>query len=156
MDELLNSYRVTAKAKNIEIILNRDFTDFSRLVKTDSSKLSAILSDLIDNAIKFTNTGSVEFGIISNNKIPHSIKRNENMLCFYVKDTGVGIPKDKQTIIFEKFMQADVSDTRAFEGSGLGLSIAKAYVEMLNGSIWLESEENKGTTFYFTIESGLL
>ncbi len=156
MDELLNSYSVTAKAKNIEIILNRDFTDFSRLVKTDSSKLSAILSDLIDNAIKFTNTGSVEFGIISKNKIPHSIKRNENVLCFYVKDTGVGIPKDKQTIIFEKFMQADVSDTRAFEGSGLGLSIAKAYVEMLNGSIWLESEENKGTTFYFTIESGLL
>jgi signal transduction histidine kinase len=53
-------------------------------------------------------------------------------------------------------MQADVSDTRAFEGSGLGLNIAKAYVEMLNGSIWLESEENIGTTFYFTIEPGLL
>ena len=156
MDELLNSFRATAKTKNIEIILNRDFSDFKSTIKTDSSKLSAILSNLIDNAIKFTNHGSVEFGVISKNQMPDNITRSENMLCFYVKDTGVGIPKDKQTIIFEKFMQADVSDTRAFEGSGLGLNIAKAYAEMLNGSIWLESEENIGTTFYFTIEPGLL
>ncbi len=151
MDELLNNFSDLAKTNNIEIILNRDFSDFVSLIKTDSFKLSAILSVLIDNALKFTDKGSVEFGIISKEKTPDFINLNENMLCFYVKDTGVGIPKDKQTIIFEKFMQADVSDTRAYEGSGLGLSIAKAYVEMLNGSIWLESEENKGSCFYFTI-----
>jgi signal transduction histidine kinase len=70
---------------------------------------------------------------------------------FSVKDTGIGIPENKQQAILERFMQADVSDTRRFEGSGLGLSISKSYVEMLGGKIWLESEEGKGSTFYFTI-----
>jgi len=100
-----------------------------------------VLASLINNGIKFSNQGSVEFGI----------SHKADNLEFYIKDTGIGIPINKQQTIFERFMQADVSNTRLFEGSGLGLSIAKAYVEMLGGNIWVESEEGKGSIFYFTI-----
>jgi len=68
-----------------------------------------------------------------------------------VKDTGIGIPKDRQKAIFDRFIQADIADKHAFQGSGLGLSISKAYVEMLGGEIWVESEEGKGSSFYFTL-----
>jgi CheY-like chemotaxis protein len=117
---------------------------------------------LINNAIKFTNKGTIEFGY-NIKKSKHKTKINPKYnndaiesnepyeLEFYVKDTGIGIPAIKHKTIFERFMQVDVSNTRQFEGSGLGLSIAKAYVEMLGGSIWVESEENNGSVFYFTI-----
>jgi CheY-like chemotaxis protein len=68
-----------------------------------------------------------------------------------VKDTGIGIPKDRQEAIFERFIQADIADKMAYQGAGLGLSITKAYVEMLGGEIWVESEEGIGSTFYFTL-----
>ena len=70
---------------------------------------------------------------------------------FFVKDTGIGIPGPRQEAVFERFIQADISDTKAYQGAGLGLSISKAYVEMLGGAIWLESEKNKGTTVFFAI-----
>ena len=73
------------------------------------------------------------------------------MLEFYVKDTGVGIPRNRLEAVFNRFEQADIEDTRAFEGSGLGLAISKSYTEMLGGQIWVESAEGKGSTFYFTI-----
>jgi CheY-like chemotaxis protein len=72
-------------------------------------------------------------------------------LQFYVKDTGIGIPKDRQQAVFERFIQADISDKRAYQGAGLGLSITKAYIELLGGKIWVESEEGIGSCFYFTI-----
>ena len=76
-------------------------------------------------------------------------------MLFYVKDTGVGIPKNKQWLIFERFMQVDGSSTRPYEGSGLGLPIAKAYIEMLGGKIWVESDpsenQDSGSSFYFTV-----
>ena len=72
-------------------------------------------------------------------------------LQFYVKDTGIGIPKDRQEAIFERFVQADIADKMAYQGAGLGLSITKAYVEMLGGKIWVESLEGIGSTFYFTL-----
>jgi signal transduction histidine kinase len=100
-----------------------------------------VLASLINNAIKFTKEGSIEFGILT----------NTDYMEFSIKDTGIGIPEAKRKTIFEKFMQADVSKIRQFEGTGLGLSIAKAYVEMLGGEIWVESEERKGSTFNFTI-----
>jgi len=74
-----------------------------------------------------------------------------SLLQFYVKDQGIGIPKERQEAIFERFIQADISDKRAFQGAGLGLSITKAYVEMLGGKIWVESEVGKGSIFYFTL-----
>lgn len=115
------------------------------IIKTDREKIYAILINLVKNAIKFTNVGSIEFGY-------KLIKNNEHSeLEFFVKDTGIGIPKDRQEAIFERFIQADISDKMALQGAGLGLSISKAYVEMLGGKIWLESEAGKGSTFYFTI-----
>ncbi len=114
-------------------------------IKTDREKVYAILTNLVKNAIKYTNDGSIEFG--------YNLVGTQNVasLQFYVKDTGIGIPKDRQKAIFERFIQADISDKMALQGAGLGLSISKAYVEMLGGKIWVESEPGKGTIFYFTI-----
>lgn len=112
------------------------------VIKTDENKLESILFNLIKNAIKFTNTGSIEIGLTPNN----------DKLEFWIKDTGKGIPKDHFESIFDRFVQADNSLTRNHEGTGLGLSISKAYAEYLGGKIWLESEQNKGTTFHFSID----
>ncbi len=127
------------KDKNLEFKIPDKLESFC--INTDSNKLESILINLIKNSLKFTNQGYVEVGV----------EALENMLNFYVKDTGVGIPKNRQAAIFDRFVQADLSLTRGYEGSGLGLSICKAYVELLDGGIWVESEENNGTTFYFTI-----
>jgi len=95
----------------------------------------------VKNAIKFTNTGSIEFGY----------ERKGKSLEFFVKDTGLGIPEKQKEIIFERFRQGSESHSRNYEGAGLGLSISKAYVEMLGGKIWVESKIGKGSIFYFTI-----
>ncbi|MFZ4401630.1 MAG: PAS domain S-box protein [Bacteroidales bacterium] len=141
MEELYIRFKTDTENKGLEFNFISEYSSKIEIIKTDRTKLYTILFILIGNAIKFTNKGSIEFGTFS----------DDNSISFYVKDTGIGIPYIKQQIIFESFMQADVSNTRQFEGSGLGLSIAKAYVEMLNGKIWLESEEEKGSCFYFTL-----
>jgi CheY-like chemotaxis protein len=76
---------------------------------------------------------------------------SSDRLEFYVKDTGIGVPKYRLQAIFDRFVQADISDSRAFQGAGLGLSISKAYVHMLGGEIWVESKEGQGSVFYFTL-----
>jgi signal transduction histidine kinase len=111
------------------------------VIKTDPEKVGSILSILLKNAIKYTDKGSVEFG--------YRIKGD--YMEFFVKDTGIGIPKSRQEAVFERFIQADISNVKAYQGAGLGLTIAKGYVELLGGKISVESEERKGTTFYFTI-----
>lgn len=108
---------------------------------TDETKLYQIFNNLVGNAIKFTARGKVEIG--------YKIERG--YVQFYVLDTGIGITKDKQSVIFEKFRQADPSIAREYGGTGLGLYIAKSYVEKLGGKIWLESSPITGTVFYFTI-----
>jgi signal transduction histidine kinase len=115
---------------------------------TDEEKFMAILTNLVKNAIKYTNQGVIQFGYT---------KKDSN-LEFYVKDTGIGISKDRHNAIFERFIQADIKDQSASEGTGLGLSISKAYVKMLGGEIWVESDKEElpaskagGSTFYFTI-----
>jgi CheY-like chemotaxis protein len=95
----------------------------------------------VKNAVKYSNEGSIEFGYI----------KNGDYLEFFVTDTGFGIPLERQAAIFERFIQADIADEMANQGAGLGLSISKAFVEMLGGKMWLKSEEGKGSTFYFTI-----
>jgi len=109
---------------------------------TDKSKFNSILNNLIKNAIKFTEKGCIEFGCE---------QKDKNNLLFYVKDTGKGIHPEKIDLIFERFMQEEISLTRGYEGSGLGLSITKTYIEVLGGKIWVESEPGKGSCFYFTI-----
>src|SRR5208283_4627898 len=108
---------------------------------TDPDRLRQILINLIGNSLKFTDCGYVEFGYFL----------NENMLEFYVKDTGIGISDEKQKVIFDRFIQADDSLTRKFGGSGLGLAISKGLIEILGGHIWVYSQLHKGSTFYFTI-----
>jgi signal transduction histidine kinase/ActR/RegA family two-component response regulator len=107
----------------------------------DESKLVKVLTNLIDNALKFTKKGSVNFG--------YTIKNNE--LEFFVEDTGIGIASEMHKEIFIRFRQVESTIAREFGGSGLGLSISKAYVELLGGKIWLVSELDKGSIFYFTI-----
>lgn len=134
-------YRTGAESKNL--VMNNPVFDLvgQPRIWTDKNKLFSILSNLIKNAIKYTINGFIEIGI----------KQNASGLDFYVKDTGIGIPEDKRQTVFDRFVQVDVSNTRLYEGSGLGLSISKAFVEMLGGKIWFESEEHVGSTFYFQI-----
>ena len=145
LDELHDFFNPEAKLKGLSLTFLPTLSENRDTVYTDSDKLYGILSNLIKNAIKYTEKGNIEFGYYEK---PDS-KPAE--LEFYVKDTGIGVPKGRQEIIFDRFIQADIEDTRAYEGSGLGLSIAKAYVEMMGGKIWLESEEGKGSVFYYTI-----
>jgi CheY-like chemotaxis protein/nitrogen-specific signal transduction histidine kinase len=140
---LFGFFEFQAKEKNLTITLKNNIPDNFAIVKTDISKFDSILSNLIKNAIKYTEAGTIEIGC----------SRQNQMLEFYVRDTGIGIPKRRHQAIFNRFEQADIGDTRAFQGSGLGLAIAKAYTEMLGGKIWLESEPETGSTFYFNILS---
>ncbi len=141
IDELVTNYKPLAENKSLEFYIKNNISEKNKFINIDGNILKSILSKLIDNAIKYTKSGYIEIGI----------SEKTGYLEFYVKDTGIGIPTDKHQLIFERFMQVDVSDTREFEGSGLGLCIVKAYEELLGGKIWLESSLEKGSTFYFTI-----
>jgi len=138
-------FKPEAEAKGIKLYLKKTLPAQEATIKTDSEKLYAILTNLVKNAIKYSNEGAIEFCYNLKNE------KKAAELEFYVKDTGIGIPKDRQDAIFERFIQADIDDKMAHQGAGLGLAITKAYVEMLGGKIWLESEEGKGSTFYFTL-----
>ncbi len=138
---LFSFFEPQAKKNKNKLLYVTSLPDHKAYVFTDNEKITAIFTNLIKNAIKYTSNGKIEFG--------YELK--ENMFEFYVKDTGIGIPQDRLDAIFERFVQADLRVAQPYEGAGLGLSIAKAYVEMLRGKIRVESEENKGSTFYFTI-----
>lgn len=145
MEFIYTFFKPEVETKGIQFVIKKSLLTKEAIVKTDREKLYAILTNLIKNAIKFTNEGSIEFGY-------HLIKDiGTANLEFYVKDTGIGIPANRQEVIFERFIQADISNLMVLQGTGLGLSITKAYVEILGGKIWVESEESVGSTFYFTI-----
>ncbi|NVO10456.1 MAG: PAS domain S-box protein [Bacteroidales bacterium] len=112
-------------------------------INTDRSKLKQILINILKNALKFTFEGYVEYGF--------SVEKVNNTIKFYIKDTGIGIRKEDTEIIFENFRQVDDSNTRLFGGTGLGLSVAKKYSDMIGGKIWVESTFGEGSTFYLTI-----
>jgi PAS domain S-box-containing protein len=153
--EVYNHFKNNVESKGLKFFFNSDLPYTLENIHTDGVKLNTILSILIGNAMKFTETGSIVFGICLVDQVAEVDQvagtHGRMSLQFSVKDTGIGIPYSLQSKIFERFVQADSSNTRPFEGSGLGLSIAKAYVEMLGGRIWVESEEGKGSIFYFTI-----
>jgi PAS domain S-box-containing protein len=143
--------------KGLQLTLVKKIPNLAGIIKTDREKLYSILTNLIKNAIKYTPKGSIEFGceIVETGhalSLQHArSQQHARSLQFFVKDTGIGIPFDRQEAIFERFIQADISKKQAFQGAGLGLAISKAYVEMLGGKIWVESTEGKGSGFYFTI-----
>lgn len=140
MHELQNFFSVEAEKKGLELIFQNQISH-SRPFHTDEYKLNSILTNLIKNAIKFTQNGSIE--------VYYSV--TDSLAKFSVKDTGIGIPPEKQAAVFDQFVQADFSHSNGFEGSGLGLSISKGYVKLLNGEMGMTSEANKGTTFSFQI-----
>lgn len=133
-------FKEQAAGKGLALKLNVDEVSDLKIM-TDRFKLDGILTNLINNAIKFTPKGYVEFGAF----------QEKGDLVFYVKDTGLGIPENKQDAIFERFVQADLSLTRPYEGSGLGLSIVKAYVEIIGGSVRVESKPGEGSAFYVAL-----
>lgn len=135
-----------ANSKGLKLSVRTDLPDENSIIQTDHTKLAQILTNLIKNALKFTLEGSIEFGYNSLEETLHAMS-----LKFYVKDTGAGIPKDQTNMIFERFRQGSILLTRAYEGAGLGLSISKAFVEMLGGRIWVESETGKGSVFFFEL-----
>jgi len=157
IDYIYKFFKPEVEAKGIKFLSQKGLSDEEAIIKTDREKIFAILTNLVKNAIKYSFGGTIEFGysrIETQNfvSLQHpGILQQPTFLQFYIKDNGIGIPKDRQEAIFERFIQADIGDKQAFQGAGLGLSITKAYVEMLDGKIWVESEEGKGSTFYFTI-----
>ncbi|MNK93895.1 Sensory/regulatory protein RpfC [compost metagenome] len=114
------------------------------MIVGDPTRLRQILFNLIGNAIKFTQVGKISVRVSFDAADHRNIR-------FDISDTGTGIPKEKQHLLFQNFVQADSSITRKFGGSGLGLTISKNLVELMGGQIWFESEENHGSIFYFTL-----
>jgi len=145
---IYNLLKLDAEKKKLSITLKNALPDNESIIYTDNEKFNCILSNLLKNAIKYTEQGSIEFGyILKKNSTPDTLMYLE----LYVKDTGIGIIKSRQEVIFDRFIQADIADKMARQGAGLGLAISRAYATMLGGRIWVESEVNKGSTFYFSI-----
>lgn len=115
------------------------------MVSGDASRVRQVLLNLLGNAIKFTSRGTVSISVEAIDRIS-----SLTTLKFRVSDTGVGIPKNKQEVIFEAFTQADGSSTREFGGTGLGLTICSQLVALMRGKIWVESDPGRGSDFYFT------
>jgi hypothetical protein len=150
-------FKPETEHKGIELRFKNGLSANEANIKTDQEKIYAILTNLVKNAIKYCDKGSIEFGYDLVETHGHASLtdpaslQHASYMQFYVKDTGIGIPKNRQQAIFDRFIQADIADKMARQGAGLGLSISKAYVEMLGGKIWVESEVGKGSTFYFTL-----
>ncbi|UMB60871.1 PAS domain-containing sensor histidine kinase [Lutibacter sp. A80] len=143
LNNLFNFFNLEATNKGLKFKLNKTLANSPVIIKTDYEKFYAVLTNLIKNSIKYTDTGSIEVG--------YTIKKETNFIEFYIKDTGIGVPLSRQKAIFERFIQADIDDINATQGAGLGLSISKAFIEMLGGKIWIKSTKNEGSTFYFTL-----
>jgi len=145
IEYLYNFFKPETTSKGLELFYFNTLSDEDAVILTDKEKFYQILTNLVKNAIKYTPNGLIEFGyeLVYYDSSP--------FLKFYVKDTGIGIPRERQEAIFERFIQADIADKYAQQGAGLGLAIAKAFVQMLGGTIWVDSEVNAGSTFYFTL-----
>ncbi|MEA3446838.1 MAG: transporter substrate-binding domain-containing protein [Bacteroidota bacterium] len=141
LNDMKQLFDAKAENKNLDFTLELPEQD-DFWIQTDAGKLKQILTNLLDNAFKNTEQGKIEFGY----------KRNNAYIEFFVNDTGYGIPEDKMNIIFDRFVQVNNKDTSANFGSGLGLSIARAYANMLKGNIHVRSALGKGSTFYFSIQ----
>ncbi len=141
LEYLHEQFWLKAREQNTSLELKVSLPEAEIELIADETKLIQVLANLIDNALKFTHKGSVTFGY----------KIRENELEFFVQDSGIGIAPELHHEIFKRFHQVESTNTRKFGGSGLGLSISKAYVELMGGRIWVSSELNKGSVFYFTI-----
>ncbi len=141
LDRIYYFFKTITEAKGLTLEYKNSTCDDEPLILVDSDKLEGILTNLINNALKYTEKGKISFGY----------GKVENKLQFWVKDTGIGIPSEMKELVFERFRQVKNTHLDGDEGSGLGLAISKAHVELMGGEIWLESELSKGSTFYFSI-----
>ncbi len=139
--DLLTIFKQQALSQNISLYAKQQLSDKQSEIYSDKTKIIQIVTNLLTNALKFTHEGFIEFG--------YNLKGND--LEFYVKDSGIGIKTEFHASIFERFRQANKSINKLYGGTGLGLAISKAFVELLGGKIWVESELEKGSIFYFTI-----
>lgn len=145
LNRLLLLFNAEMYNKDVKLIFSDKCDETGATIRSDMAKLESIYSNLIKNAIKFTNAGQITYGC----------RLSENKLHGFVEDTGCGIPFARQKSIFNSFVQADSGYSRAYEGSGLGLTITKAFVEMMGGSIDFKSEPGKGTRFEFVVDVAL-
>jgi PAS domain S-box-containing protein len=143
--ELFSVFDIKAKENDTPLYLKKSLSDEESTILTDKVKLNKVLSNLLENALKFTNQGYIEFG--------YNLKKNEkvNELEIFVKDNGIGIHPDKHKTIFERFSQANIEFSKNLGGLGLGLSIAKENTELLGGKINVVSKKEKGATFTITL-----
>jgi len=148
VDKLLSDiygtfFELKNKSHKNEIELKLTFPKLDGPLMTiiDPLRLQQVLTNLLSNALKFTEFGEIEFGYTIKNSIIH----------FFVRDTGIGILRSKQPLLFQRFSQVDTSNTRKYGGTGLGLAISRNIIELMGGTIWLESEPGQGSTFHFTI-----
>jgi CheY-like chemotaxis protein len=121
--------------------MSTGLSDTLSLILTDVIKIRQIISNLLNNAVKFTDKGHIGFG--------YTLEENE--LNFFIEDTGIGIPSDSHDKIFERFLKVGSDNERLYEGVGLGLAICKGNIDLLNGKIWMDSKPGKGSKFLFTI-----
>ncbi len=141
LNETVSFFALKADEKNLQIDFNCELSERNSIVNIDKGKLKQILFNLVSNALKYTEKGSINI----------ICKLKNEMLEFAVNDTGIGIHRKEHEKIFDRFNKVVVSSKKLYGGTGLGLSICKGYVEALNGKIWLESEAGKGSTFYFNL-----
>jgi PAS domain S-box-containing protein len=141
LDDLYKLYRLRADEKGIELRLTMALPETASDIRTDVTKLIQVLSNLLTNALKFTDKGQVEFGY----------KLKGSWLEFYVSDTGIGIREELHNRIFDRFFQDDYTGRKKYDGTGLGLSISKAFINLAGGQIRVDSKPGNGATFYFTM-----
>ncbi|APD06274.1 histidine kinase [Flavobacteriaceae bacterium UJ101] len=140
--EMFLEYKSNLEKNDVELVLKKD-EEYDLIISSDETKLRQVLTNLVNNAIKFTFEGFIEIG--------YEVNQKEKEILFYVKDTGVGIPDKQKETIFKRFLQSDQTIDENEKGTGLGLEISQAIIHALGGEIWVESEINIGSTFYFTI-----
>lgn len=143
--DLYNEFLFKTKEKEVELRLSLPENKKDIRIKSDGDRLRQILVNLLVNAIKFTENGYIEIGL---KEVPDGVE-------FHILDTGIGISSAYHQHVFERFWQVDSSKTRKYGGNGLGLTISKSLVELLGGKIWMESEEGKGSVFYFNIPKSI-
>jgi signal transduction histidine kinase/ActR/RegA family two-component response regulator len=149
LDRITNSYRQSNSNQNVIIFQDQQLQKLEHLVLLDKTRFSQILTNLIGNAFKFTNVGSIVLRSRIKENTADMVK-----ITFQIEDTGIGIPKEKLESIFESFSQVNNEINREHEGTGLGLTITKNLIELKGGKIEVTSTEGKGSTFTFTLELG--
>jgi len=149
--ELLAIFRQQSQNQNISLYAKQQLSDRQSEIYTDKTKITQILTNLLTNALKFTHNGFIEFGYQFVETHGRASLQYNSEIQFYVKDSGIGINPEFHEKIFERFRQANENINVQYGGTGLGLAISKAFAELLGGRIWVQSELEKGSTFYFTI-----